>query len=165
LTRLATQGSLFDTFCFALQKANYSTLVLALDEVDSAALDSLKPLWDPPDPSSPLHHDLNIVLVIAAKQNVRERAEGNEALKRRFCRTLDGHYHLAGPRLDKSGNDDFKHVVDKVESLLQRASALRRKGLTPERRELQELRDKLDKSTDPSWQMLWEGVIRTLADM
>jgi hypothetical protein len=140
LTRLTTQGDLFDLFCFALQSADYGTLVLVFDEVDRVALTSLKPLWDPPEPGSPFYHELNMVLIIAAKEGVWVQANANEALARRFCRTVDGYYDLSGPQVDVSGNDDFEHVVSTVDQLLREAPYLRKKGVDREGPEIRELR-------------------------
>lgn len=163
LRRLNNTGNLFDLFCFALAQARYSTLVLVFDEVDAGSLTSLKPLWDVPDHYSGFYHELNLVFVISAKENVRERAEDDEALRRRFCSTIEGHHQLTGPRINALGNDDFDHVVKKVEELLNDAHYLRRAGFNQQ--VLTELRRELSEQAVISWQILWERVINVMVSL
>jgi hypothetical protein len=167
LTRLAANGDLFDLYCFALEEADYDVLILSLDEVDGVALDSLKPLWDRPERGGDRpYHELNLILVIAAKEGVREEGEGDDALHRRFYSTEGGHFELPGPPINyQSGNDAVDYVVEQVEALLSDAPYLRRGNsrgdghLTSEH-----LRTTLPKE-DITWHDLWQHAINKMVNL
>jgi hypothetical protein len=163
LGRLNANGVLFDLFCFALEKAGYSALVLAFDELNETTLLSIKQLWDRPDRNGDRpYHELNLILVISATDAVRAHAEADDALRRRFCATEDGHYQLAGPHFDNSGNDDFDHVVRKVRELRAGAPNLWR---IEDKQELSDLHAELSARDDVTWQVLWSRVIGLMTDL
>ncbi|MDQ3917128.1 MAG: hypothetical protein M3348_01380 [Acidobacteriota bacterium] len=163
LRRLTTTGILFDLFCFALEKAGYSALVLAFDEVNEATLSSIKPLWDRPDRNGDRpYHELNMILVISSTDSVRAYAEADEALRRRFCATDDGLYLLNGPHFNTSGEDDFDHVVKKVRELRAAAPNLLKRE---DKQEMSDLRAELSARNDVTWQVLWSRVISLMTDL
>lgn len=162
LQRLANQGILFDLFCFALEKAGYSTLVIACDELDMAAMASLKTLWDPPSSAgNPFFNNLNIILVLFAKESILQQVQHDEALKRRFCRTKDAHYRLSGPVVGAiDAVDDFDHVAKTVRTMIYSAPQLKKKET-----DLSVLRAQLANRSDLTWHILWETVIRASVEL
>lgn len=163
LGRLNTNGVLFDLFCFALEKAGYSALILAFDELNETTLLSIKQLWDLPDSKGDRpYHELNLIMVISATDAVRAHAGNDYALSRRFCATVDGHYHLEGPHFDAFGNDDFDHVVKKVRELRAGAPNLLR---IEDKQELSDLHAELLARDDVTWQVLWNRVIGLMTDL
>lgn len=160
LRRFSSRGELLDLFCFVLEKANYSTLVLILDEVDMVSIESLKPIWDP-SLSEP--YETNIIFVLSAQESVVSEVKKDKALERRFCKTEYGHIQLAGPNIQEYGEDDLQHIISCVDSLLDDVPQLRNFDVEPEDL-LSILRDKhIDKS--PTWQDVWRDVISELADL
>lgn len=163
LRRLASTDRLFSLFGYALQNSDYTTLVLACDEVTGDALKSLKMLWDPPvDPDRAVEHRLNLVFVLAAPDWVYQDAMSDAALKRRFCDPPCGRSQLPGPNFKTP--DDFDHVVQKVDELLRDAVHLRKKSVP--KADLDDLRDELSRSKrHVTWQELWREVIQRMANL
>lgn len=170
LGKLASTNRLLDLFGYALQTSQYTTLVLAFDEVSFDALAALKTLWDPPiNPIPTLEQRLNIVFVLAAPDSVYQEAERDSALRRRFCDPPSGRSQLSGPTVNAAtASDDFTHVTGRLEELLREAEYLRNTSMSPG--DLQSLRQRLaDEATRPppepndlTWQRLWREVISVM---
>jgi hypothetical protein len=169
LRRLADSGHLFDLFCFILQQANYTTLVLLFDELDSVALNELKPFWDPPRREESYYNELNLVMFLSAHKSAWGAANSDPALKRRFCNTPNGHCYLSGPQIGLSENedDDFKYIVNKVRQLLKDAPQLKRPDSDKVKveDELKLLSAKLENASNLTWHTLWSQVIRVLTTL
>lgn len=164
LRRLASQGDLFGLYAFVLEKAKYPTLILILDELDLVTIDSLKPLWDPPDPTSDkLQHEINIIMILSAQEDVVESVRKDEALERRFLRTESGKVELNGPKVNKDGRDDLDHVLGVVTKLLAESPELAKTGVNVE--EVEKKLREMFLNTEPTWQTLWQEVIKELADL
>jgi hypothetical protein len=164
LNRLDSTNKLFDIFAFALQQSKYKTLVLAIDELTRNAVDKLKILWDPPvTATGDLQHSLNLVFVLACMDWVRDDVVKDASLRRRFCDPPCGHYEHHGPKISSTDcEDDFRHVVRKVQSLLVRSEYMRK----PEAEgQLDALRRRLASQGDMTWQMLWHAVISVLVKL
>ncbi len=167
LNRLARDGNLFDLFCFALSKADYSTLVLIFDEVNQVALENLKPIWDPPERNTNrFYNEINLIMVLSAYESVYATVESNAALQRRFCSTPGGHFQLAGPAITQAGvNDDMTHVIATVGELLKGTPYRRRVSKRDLDQSINDLRRVLCQRDDVTWQDLWEKVIDVMVDL
>ena len=162
LTQLARQNQLFDIFAYALQQSGYTTLVLVFDEVTADAVASLKILRDPQlNVANALDQSLNLVYILAAREAVLNETKADPALSRRFCDPPNGSSSLVGPRIDTADSkDDFRHVAEKVQELINEANHLR-KPWTPV--ELGALRQRLSAQANVTWQVLWREVIGLMA--
>jgi hypothetical protein len=158
LTKLNHSNLLFDLFDYALKKSDYTTLVIACDEVTIDALMSLKTLWDPQLKSAgfEVQQRLNVVFVLAAQDIIWQTANDVAALQRRFCVPPKNRIKLPGPSVQPMvTSDDFTHVVGKVNEMLKDAPQLN-KNATDE--DLESLRDRLS-GANVTWQVLWQQVI------
>lgn len=163
---LGTKGVLFHMFCFLLENAGYSTLVLAFDEVDRVALKSLKDLWNPPKKeNNPYFHNLSIIFIFSAQPEIWEHASNDISLCRRFCETNDGYYILKGPSIHDSPPDDLSHIEDKVNWLISQSPNLSRQMTDDLRSQLAILREKLKSKNNLTWHELWRSVIDLLAEI
>lgn len=163
LDRLSSQVDLFKLFCYLLQKANYSTIILIFDEMDIVALKTLKTLWDPPiDESKKYYHNMNIIMLLSSQNEVWENAMQDKQLRRRFCK--NNSIELTGPHISIDDRQDFDHIVNYVDSLLNCAPQLRLKTVMDANVDLEDYYNDLADS-NPSWQDIWEGVIDILADI
>ena len=162
LLRLSGQADLFGLFCRLLESAGYSTLVIVLDEVNPSSLRGVKALWDRPVADKGSHtYSLNLVVVLAAQDDVRTYAERDEVLCRRLCATDDGHFHLPGAIVQNmDSDDDFAHVARVVREILTEAPYLQRRD---GEQHLGRLRQVLSSSSPVTWQRLWKEVIDQLA--
>jgi hypothetical protein len=167
---LSASSLLLDLFGFALQSSNYTTLVLAFDEVKNDTVASLKTLWDTTNLSDgSIEQKLNLVFVLAAQESIYQGVCRSEALRRRFCDSPNVHSQLTGPKIHPSymrppgGRDDFDHVVDKAKMLLGDAPHLRAKPTNPIDFDL--LRDRLSSLRVLTWQVLWREVIGLIVDL
>jgi hypothetical protein len=164
LLRLSGQPDFFGLFCTLLQAADYSTLVIVLDEVTESSLRGIKTLWDPPVMGSSSNSSkLNLVLIIAAPKSVYENAKADQMLARRLCATQDGFFLLEGANITYAqSNDDFEHAVKVIKEILRTAPYLSHpdgdQGLA-------QLRGELAKQSPVIWQVLWNAVINQLVDL
>lgn len=164
LLRLSTTGELFGVFCNLLESANYTTLVVVLDEVTPSSLRGLKALWDRPlGDTGGRDYLLNLIVLLAAPDQIRQDAEQDAVLARRICATPNGHIKLTGALVGAAEtDDDFAHAVKAVSDVLKRAPYLQRKD---GRGGLSQLRLEMSQSSPLTWQTLWRGVIDQLATL
>jgi hypothetical protein len=162
LLRLSTTGELFGLFCNLLESANYTTLVVVLDEVTPSSLRGVKALWDRPlGDSGGRDYFLNLIVLLAAPDQIREDAARDAVLARRICATPNGHITLPGAVVGAAeADDDFAHAVRVVSDILKKAAYLQRKD---GRSGLAQLRLEMSQSSPITWQTLWRGVIDQLA--
>ncbi|MCK4600077.1 hypothetical protein KAU37_09705 [Candidatus Bipolaricaulota bacterium] len=166
LRQLQEPARLFRMFCYALEQAEYSTLIVVLDEVDKEALAALKTLWDPSDSErNEYYNDLNQVFILASLEEVWMAAQGDRKLERRLCRTEHGHGRLEEVEINPNSTmDDVTYVVEKVSSILSTTSYLRRQGVDLQN-EIVQLRHELSVAGGVTWQDIWERVIDLMADL
>jgi len=166
LKELASHGVLFTLYEFALRKAQFTSLVLILDEVENVTIDSLKPIWDPRWHPNEIEasQGMNLIFVLSAQDQVMEEVSNDAALYRRFFNTQNGNIQLLGPEVRDHGNDDIEHIVFTLDKLLSEYPEYRKKTETALEDVIIELRSEF-RNRSATWQELWRAAIEKMTDL